>query len=161
MMRQKKGAPLLSAKGEVVANTGAKASWITPKDAGNRGVGGLLPRVTCLGSRLYPPPRLHRHQGWRQRERNAKREKWFTGWKWKWRKNTLVSERLWGEVEGERAAEKWWLKIECMRHPGPNYTPFFFLLLSICLSLIVYWRGESFYFDLRFIYFQIHQVSLW
>lgn len=34
-----------------------------PKHAGSRGVGGLLPRVTCLGSRLYPLPCLLRCQG--------------------------------------------------------------------------------------------------
>lgn len=37
----------------MVANIGAKASWITLKHAGSRGVGVPLP--TCLGSRLYPP----------------------------------------------------------------------------------------------------------
>lgn len=36
----------------VVAKIGAKASWITLKHAGSRGVGVPLP--TCLGLRLYP-----------------------------------------------------------------------------------------------------------
>lgn len=61
--QQKKGAPVFPAKGKAVASTGTKAGWITPKDAGNTGVGGLLPGVTNLGSRLYPLPCPHGHQG--------------------------------------------------------------------------------------------------